>query len=267
MQKARSLFICGYICSRALVGVAFGADQEQLIRKVQRASYSYKSEGLASFQCTVQPDWGSLYSTLPVDSIGTQLKPLIEATEFQVSVGSEGAATVSRRTTIPPPSEDIADRLRRVTSGVEETLVGFFNVLAPFSFGGLFSTPEGTFQLVESDGIYRVTEERGGVVSVVTLNQELAVTEMTAKLPQSEITMHPRLLSTDHGFILVGYEYKIRVTATTPPQTVEYDATIEYREIERLRLPSTLEVKVAAPNANLKFAVKFNFTQCAVARR
>ena len=263
---ATLLFSCGSDCPNFLLNVASGADQKDIVHRAQQAYYNLRSEGLISYRCTVQPDWSFAYSKIEADSIGLQLKPFLEGTDFQVSVGPEGAATVSRQSRIPPPTQLIADRLRMVTAGVENTLVGFFGVMAMFVFRSPVPAADSDFHFQESDGVYRISQEQGAAVLLITLNHDLTCKELTSKLPQVEATVRPRFHRSTKGYVLDGYQSRLQATSNTSSQvTIILDGTIEYLEIEGFKLPAVFNVKVVTPASTAQ--MKYSFGRYEVSRR
>jgi hypothetical protein len=119
------------------------------------------SYALASYRCTAQPDWNVIESNASADQAGPRFKALLEGTTFEVAVGTDGAAAISRQFRVAPTSEQDATRLRMMANGVELTLVGFFQILANFAFGRLTSVPGPGFSFTETLGSYRITQ-RGG---------------------------------------------------------------------------------------------------------
>ena len=107
------------------------------MRQIEQAYYNLRTEGLASYRCTAQPDWNVIESNASADQAGPEFRALLEGTTFEVAVGPDGAAAISRQFRIAPTSEQDATRLRMMANGVELTLVGFFRILADFAFGRL----------------------------------------------------------------------------------------------------------------------------------
>src|SRR6266542_7156918 len=213
------------------------ADQKDVMRQVQEAYYNLRTEGLASYRCTAQPDWNVIHSNASADPGNTQLRALLEGTTFEVAVGPEGAAAISRQSRIPPTSEQAATRLRMIANGVEQTLAGFFQVLATFAFGRGTSSSGPNFKFTETLSSYRITQGEGSAVGVIILNHDLTARELKCKTPQMEGTFYPRFIRTNKGYVLEAYQGSIEIGVEPWPKVnAEMESQIEYREIEGFKL-------------------------------
>ena len=108
------------------VPAANAADQRDTLERINKSYYNLKAEGLEEFRCRVVPDWDSVYRSVKADADGLQLRDVLDRVHFEVAVGPDGAASISRTFDTPPPSQQLAERIRTVTSGFEQVVEGFF---------------------------------------------------------------------------------------------------------------------------------------------
>jgi hypothetical protein len=252
----------------AVSGMSNGraADQKEVMRQIEQAYYNLRTEGLASYRCTVQPDWNVIESNASADQAGTRFRALLEGTTFEVAVGPDGAAAISRQFRVAPANERDATRLRMIANGVELTLVGFFQILADFAFGRLTSVPGPGFSFTETLGSYRITQGEGSTAGVVILNHDLTVRELIGKTAEMEGTFYPGLVRTDKGYVLETYQGSVEVgDAPWPKLNAEMEARIEYRDIDGFKLPAALTARVGMSGNSGR--MKFQFKDCQVTRR
>jgi hypothetical protein len=258
-------------CLNILAIGAQGADSREIVRQARQSYYSLEREGLNSFRCTVHPDWEAIFSSLArsslkLSAVSGQLRTLLEATDFEVSVGPDGAATVSRQFHSTPPTQEIADRARLVAGGIENVLTGFFKTMTVFVYNSPFPLSNSKFDFSESDGLYRISQQAVPGELLLTVDHDLIVKEFVAKMPQVEATYLPQFLGTNRGRILNGYRCKLQATANTSTQTaINSEVAIQYQEVRGLQLPAVLTASVELPGGRLQ--VRLNFDRYEVEKR
>jgi hypothetical protein len=255
MQKCSSkprsvalLVICGIAPPNALLR---GADDGQILDRARQAYYSLRGKGLVEFRCEVLPDWEAVFSTLRTDAVGSEVLTLLQRTHFDVSVGADGASTVSRQTELTPPSQVVAERFRTAAAGLEQMLTGFFVVWAQFMSG--FPGPEPgdkDYKIEKAGDQYRITQQQGQLHVLVLMTTELVVTEARLTAPNSvEITVHPHFSKLAERFLLTGWDSTIGSAAGT----LETAATTENQEVEGFELPKTVNITAGGIRIPLRF--------------
>jgi hypothetical protein len=249
------LAVCGLSAPGALLR---GADQSELLNRANHAYYDARRDGLTGFRCQVVPDWDQIYSNIKADATGEELLTFRRQTHFEVSIGPDGASTVSRKSELAAPNQQIAERLRRATAAVEQVLTGFFQTWSMF-FGPPFPTPDDkSLKLEDLDGQYRITGKQGQAEIFESMNRELMITEMKVAVPGTEITLLPKFSRLPKGYVFIGYEG----TTKTASGTMAVEVTIENQEVEGFGLPKTVTVNVGG---NIR--IPLDFRSCEIKKR
>ena len=108
---------------------AQAADKDVVIRQARAAYYSLNGEGMQQFQCSMTPNWEALLADMrktdsaAVDRAVQKLKEL----RFSAVVPSQGTAKVTHNE-ISADNKQMADGLTQIYNGMEQMIVGFFNL-------------------------------------------------------------------------------------------------------------------------------------------
>jgi len=231
-----------------------GPEKNEIISRAAQAYYSLKSDGLTEFHCQAEPDWDSMLKTMkPPPTDPDQLTPLLKQLRFEVAVGPDGGAIVSHHSDAAPPSQQMAERLRRVTGGVDQVLTGFFQVWAPFPFGTFFPASGQPTQIEEAGEQYRLTQKQGDADSAVVLTRDFEVTEISVITPKLAATLHPHFTRSEKGYLLNAVYATYKVEANQSNLTMK----VEYQNVEGFTLPETLSASVVAQGLEVPIIVKF----------
>ena len=132
-RGAMLLAIYCLLLPSALESLAHGTDKKEIVRQARQSYYNLANAGMNEFRCQVLPDWDTTFKTLKADPIGRdQVLPILRKTHFELLVGPDGASTVSHRSELVPPNEDVAERVRKATGGTEQVLTGFLHTWSGF---------------------------------------------------------------------------------------------------------------------------------------
>lgn len=234
-------------------GLQQSADQE-ILRQARQSYYSLKSRGLVQLRCVVQPDWDSMYKTMNPDKVGTeQLLPILRSTHFTVLLGPDGASTVSHESDIAPPSEEVARRIRQSVDGMEQLLTGFFHTWSGFMFNSLLPEPDSKYHLEDLGEKYALSFGDSANQIAEVLSHQLAIEEVKVTSPEFDATLRPQWSASSNGLVLTGYEANYKGATS---EALKVSVRVEYREVEGLSLPSTVnaEVPFAAGHVSIRLA-------------
>jgi hypothetical protein len=243
--------------SGALPSTPNAADSKEILRRAPLAYYSLKREGLIDFRCQITPDWDSFYKSVKTDAVGReQLLPILKTMRFQVAVGPDGAATVSHQSDAAPPSEAVADRIRRSTDGMEQVMTGFFQTWLQFMINSLFPDPDGKYQLQDFGDKFVLTLHEGKTDVVESMSRDLVIDTVKATAPEFEGTVNPTFAQNKKGLVLSGYVGNTKATSSGNSQHISIK--IDYSEVQGLTLPRTVMAEVALQGAPIEIIVSFS---------
>ncbi len=179
---------------------------------------------------------------------------MLKATHFTVLLGPDGASTISHESDIAPPSEEVAQRIRQSVDGMEQLLTGFFQTWSVFMFNSLLPEPDSKYHLEDLGEKYALSfSERANQVAVV-LNHQLAIEEVKVTSPKFDSTLHPQWSASSNGRVLTGYQAYYKGATSEP---VQLSVKVEYREVEGLSLPSTVDAAVPSPAGSVSIRLVF----------
>lgn len=257
----KRLVLCYFGLSFIFPLASLGTDRKETLRQARASYYSLKDEGLTEFRCEVQLDWDSMYEGLKTDAVGRdQLLPILRKVHFQVVVGPDGASTVSHQSDLAPPTEDVADRVRRSIAGVEQILTGFLHTWSPLVFTSFFPNIDSEYQLADLGGKFVLNYKEGTASIITSMSHDFAIEELKVTTPELEGTVRPKLSRNKNGFVLVGYDAIYKAASSTPQQLA---VKIENRSVEGFDLPGTVDATLSLPNTT---AIHLTFTAYQVKR-
>jgi hypothetical protein len=229
-----------------------------------RGGLQFKGKGLQNCRCQVAADWNTLFAVLNTGGAPqSQVLQLIKETRFQVSIGPTGASTFSHEADYAPPDEQTADRIRKVTQGLDQTVSGFFNIWSPLTFDSPLPDPDSQFQLEDLDGQYRVTFQQDTAHVVTTMTHEYAMTETEFKSPQMAFDFHPQWERVKDVYILSAFTVTYGLD---PASAQKVTGNITYQEVEGFEFPHTIAVTVSTPTQSPP-AIQIAFTNCQVTKQ
>ena len=242
----KRLVVCYFGLSFIVPLASMGADRKETIRQARASYYNLKDEGLTEFRCEVQLDWDSMYKSLKTDAVGRdQLLPILRKVHFQVVVGPDGASTVSHQSELAPQTEEVADRVRRSIAGAEQILTGFLQSWSPLVFTSPFPNIDSEYQLADLGDKFVLNYKEGTASVITSMSHDFAIEELKVTTPELEGTVRPKLSRNKKGFVLVGYDGSYKAASGTPLQLA---VKIEYRNVEGLDLPGTVDATISLPN-------------------
>jgi hypothetical protein len=205
-------------------------------------------------RCVAQPDWDYFYKSLNPDKVASeQLLPILKSTRFTVLLGPDGASTVSHESDIAPPSEEVAERIRQSVDGMEQILTGFFHTWSGFMFTSLLPEADSKYHLEDLGEKYALSFDENADRVAMVLNHQFAIEEVKVNTSKFDATLHPQWSPGSKGLLLTGYDANYKEATSDP---VKVSVQIEYREVEGLSLPSSVnaEVPYAASHVSIRLA-------------
>ena len=187
---------------------------------------------------------------MKADAAGIEVLGLVRQTHFEVSVGPDGASSVSRQSDVAPPNEQIADRMRKAFAGVEQLLTGYFQMATMF-VGPLFADGDESAKVENVNGQYRISYKQGEADALVTMDRELMITEIKVSMQGTDVSVVPKFSRSPKGYIVTGFAGTFRTAAGNAEIAME----VENQEVDGFNLPKT--VTAIAPG-NIR--IPFNFS-------
>ena len=232
------------------------ATDREIITQARQSYYNLKIAGLSEFRCNVQPDWESILTAAQADeATQDEILPVMEEMHFEVSVGPDGASTVSRKFDMAPPNDEIAQRARSIADGIEQIVTGFYQTWSRFLINSPFPDPGGEFKLRDLDGKYQLFYKEGPSNISLTMGHDFTIDEMKVSSDKFEETIHPLFGHVGNALVLKGYQTVLNMASGT---SVQVNVVIENGEYERIILPKTVVATVPTPESSIEFTLTFS---------
>jgi len=235
---------------------AFGIDKEEFIKQARKSYYNLPNAGLKEFRCEVTPDLDATFKALKTDQVGRdQVLPILRKTHFQLVVGPQGASTVSHQSEIAPPNEQVAERVREAISGMEQLLTGFLQTWSQFMINVPIPDEADGYQSENLGDRYRLAMKAGTTEAAIVLGNDSQIIEVEATTAEFSGTVQPKFTPTTGGLILASYTATVKTQSANAQKLA---VKIDYKDVEKLTLPSRVVVILDLPSGAAEFS--FDFT-------
>jgi hypothetical protein len=153
-----------------------------------------------------------------------------------------------------PPNEEVAQRLRKATGGVEQTVNGFFQMWSVFMFNSPLPDAGDEYRLEDLGERYRVTYKAGLADVVATMTRNYLIDEVRLTTPSAEITIHPHFSVVKKRYVLIGFEGTVKVSSNDLAEKMR----IEYQDVDDLELPHLVHMEMTLPKGTIEFPIAFD---------
>jgi hypothetical protein len=222
----------------ALLPMASGearADGKETLDAARAAYYSLRREGLASFTCLVTPNWDSALAaqrrTNP--AAADKAYKVLSGLTFGVDVAPGRHAKVMHTGAPAGGSGKENESLKLVTSGIEQTLAGFFDTWGPFVMTS--SIPPTSAEVVEAHGTWNVDYKEGAVQIGLVMRKDYVIDVMHVVTAKVDSVLQPQFVRTPRGLLLTAVQGDYRPTAGGGANSLQL--RIEYQDVGGFQLP------------------------------
>jgi hypothetical protein len=244
----------GTICALTMPVSAQSAptSNQGVIGRARGAYYNLGKQGFAGFKATIEPNWEV---TLGPTATQENLK-IFQAVRLSMTVDANGAVTVSH---------EVADTeklragpyVREIQNNVQRLVASFFGMWARFMVSSPFPENESQVKIENSGGERRLLYTADSADVVLTMTNDLLVTEWKRTGPNARRTIKPLFQKTDTGFLLNGYKSLYEPVGAGIKTDLEF--TIEYQDIDGMKLPHKIDIR--GVHGGQPVAAEFTFNQ------
>ena len=244
--------------------VAASADPRDTLEKARLAHYSLQRDGLTDFGCAVQPNWEQIVVTArrAISPADEQALNVLKQLRITVAAAPARRAKVVRNE-LPAANDEQAKALQQIYSGMEQTLIGFFDTWSPFVMTSPLPPPTATVTLAEQQGQWSFTYKEGSVDISAVLGEDYAIQAMRIGTPKMASLIQPAFTKSPHGFLLSALQSQYRPLPSGP--TALLQMRIDYQTVSGFQLPKI--IKVGGDDGTNGFQMEFSLTACQVGRR
>jgi hypothetical protein len=260
-MSAIAKFGVAFLACCLLPGVALpqaAADKQDVLKRAGDAYYNLPKEGLASFHCSVSPNFDALEEDLRKSdpaAADARMKQLAQI-HIDVTVGADGNASVSHN--------DLADaNLKKIVANTEQMVTSFFQLWSPYVVGTILPAPNGDYQLEDLGSQYRLAFKDGPASAVIMLDKDLSVGAFMITRAEVNSATWPQFSKTANGFLPVSFDSDLRLPARGGAMHVV--TSIAYQDVSGFQLPKTIKNKVTSGDNTVQ--VEVDLSGCTATKR
>jgi hypothetical protein len=219
-----------------------------ILHKAETGYDVLQSQGLKSFQCTIQPNWSQLVTD--PDQLAA-----IRNVEFTAVIDAQGGVQVNP---FLPDGSAIDPSLSQIVGGLQQTVTGFFQTWNSMVLTPMFSA-DSDMQLVyssQADG-YHFSQKSSATSVEIVLTKDALMTSMKVTTQSSVIAMQPAYIVTDKGLLLTSMNSVI----DNGKQKVNFQ--IQYQAVEGFDMPAMVAYQVTLPDQVVAMDMSFSGYQIA----
>ena len=238
------------VCSLLHV-TAFAADVKQVITTARGSYYALHSQGLKTFQCSVEPDWQKFLTIVnqkPVAADDPKLK-MFKDLRFSVAIDERGESTISP---FMANGGNVDPSLNQMIDALKQMLSGFYQTWTAMVLTNPFPEAYGEMTLKQEGDNFRLLGKDGGSDVEILLNKDYAIIEMRVASPGSKVIMFPKFTKTAYGLLLADIDSDIN----DGQQKVHLGIT--YQNVQGFSLPDHASFKVTLPDQVVAVEVAFS---------
>jgi hypothetical protein len=252
----------------ALLPLAAGealADGKETLDAARAAYYSLRREGLEGFSCLATPNWDAVLA--PRRRADPAAADKAYTTLSALTFGIE--ATPGRRAKVmhtDPPgglgsTEKETEALKLVTSGVEQTLTGFFDAWGPFVMTTPIPPP--TAEVTEARYLWVVDFNEGKTAVGMVMRHDYTIEATSLVSDTFSSVIQPQFVKSPKGLLLTALQGQYRQLPTGSAYSLQL--RVEYQDVTGFLLPKHLWV--SSNNGKAVTQMDLSFGTCQAQRR
>jgi hypothetical protein len=233
-------------------------NKKEVVTKARQSYYNLHNLGLASFRCTISPNWDLvLADTKRTDPAGAdQTLKILNQIHFTLTLTPDNKVQITH--TDPPPAENAqqAASYEQIFTGMQQMMSGFFDMWSPFYLTSPFPEVNGEYQLEDQGIQYVLFYKEGATAVVIIMDKDLAISSWNITSSNYTTTLQPEFLKNPKGLLLSAYTVTYRTKS--PSEDIRVNVQIVYQEIEGLQLIQRLSL--SGVSAGNPFAMDLAFS-------
>jgi hypothetical protein len=259
------LFVSQLICCCILLPTLASAqklvDKQAILSQARQSYYNLHNEGLATFQCSVTPNWERIlqgegrHDAATIDATVKTLSQL----RFATNVAADNSVKLTHND-LPGQSQQMKDALRQIYGGMEQMTSGFFDSWGLFMLSTPFPEINSKYQLDTIGPQYRLTYKEGTADVVTTMGRDFSITELRVTSPEFDSSLQPTFTKTPRGLVLRGYDASYQ--SQKPKETTRLKVLIDYQEVQGFQMLQKLNL--SGTHDGTEFALEMVFSDCHV---
>jgi hypothetical protein len=269
MRKPTALRLCvsWLFCCSVLPALSFAqivANKQTIISQARSAYYDLRREGLASFQCSIKPNWEILLEKerkANLQGADAAIKTLNEL-HFTVDLASDNTVKLTH-SELSGQSQEMMAALKQIYGGMEQMTSGFFDTWKLFMLSPPFPEVKSEYQLEAKGPHYRLTYREDMADVTTTMGRDLAISDLQVITADFNSSIQPSFTKTDKGFLLRAYEASYQ--SQKPEEATKLKVQMDYQPVNGLQMLHNLNLSGTYGGA--PFALELTLSDCQVVKQ
>jgi hypothetical protein len=250
LRQSLVFFIIGSLVVLPVAGHN-SQDKQAILKKSADAYYSLKRQGITGFECIGTPNWDR-YVEENYQQGGPLAQTIIKkmkVAQVKVSMSEAGAPTADVFLTDGSETEDMVSDVLSPAAGA---FSGFIQYWWPYAYDTPFEGIDSDADIKEEGSGYRIRQRQGSSDIVFVIDKDFVISEKDIQLQGGGgIQSKPKFTQTPKGLLLTSLESDIKSTQQ------HISISIEYQDVEGIKLPAKVYYKATAPNQILAVEMTF----------
>ena len=210
--------------------------------------YSSAKLGLNAFDCTVHPDWNSLFASAQNDSATDPRVSLLNSVKITLHGRLNGGSTLDW---IPAPNQnkpldpDSARMLGQMRAATKSTLEGFMQFWSPFVNGSIVPARSAGLQIIHTAAGHTIYGVQSGTEVTEIFDKGDVLQQFNVKVNGASIEFMPAYQSTQKGLVVNRFVARIVPAGASPGRVQEMHVSIEYQTVGGFLIPGHLSMEIS----------------------
>jgi hypothetical protein len=229
------------------------------LAKTSKLYYSSARAGLTAFDCSIHPDWRTLFASAVAGATVPDGDPriaLLNAVKITVHARMKGGSTiewVAESNPDKPLDQTSTDLLDGMHKSVEQTLEGFLQFWGPFMEATVVPDSTEGLEITHTPTVHTIHARQAGTELTEIFSGDLVLQQFNVNMSSASIKFSPTYKPTPQGLLVNAFEAHIMPDGVPPAQEQLMKVAIEYQPVGTLLVPGKLHMEVVGTGI-------FNFT-------
>ena len=234
--RALGLLITIYALTVSISAQTTVASSEKVIGQARGAYYNLTRQGFHGFEAGLDPKWEVILGPTATEE---NLK-VFRAVRFSITVDARGAVTLSH-VVVSADKTRLEPYIKQIDYNIKRLVTGLFGTWAAFMVNSPFPENESQIKVEDSAAGCRLFYTTQSADVVLTLTNDLAISEWKLIDRAAKRTVRPLFQKTTDGLLLTGYHSLFEPLGVGIKTTL--DINIDYQVVNGMKLPRKIRFK------------------------
>ena len=220
------------------------------LAKAAALYYSSAKAGLTGFDCSIYPDWHTLFITANKGESVAEDDPriaLLKTVKITMHARMKASSTLEWILE-PNPDKPLDEASNQLLDGmhqsVQQTLEGFLQFWGPFIDGSVVPDSADGLEITHTPAAHTIHTTQSGTELTEIFSSDLVLEHFNVDLNGTSIKFSPAYTSTPQGLLVNKFEAHILPAGAPPEKTQVMKVGVEYQSLNGLTIPAHLHMEV-----------------------